>query len=92
MTALLAITGDQGVWWVSLGVGLVIAIVVWALLEALRRTVVAVDEAVADVWTMGKRLAANTQTTHLLQTTHERGADLLTELEQHHPSDQGRQR
>jgi len=70
-------------WWVALGVGLVVALVVWFLLEWLRRTVVAVDEGVTAVWTTGKLVAQNTQTTYLLQTTKARVADLLEELQKH---------
>jgi type II secretory pathway component PulF len=70
-------------WWVALGVGLVVALVVWALLEALRRTVNAIDKGVNAVWTMGKRVAQNTQTTYLFGTTKARGLDLLAELRQH---------
>ncbi len=70
-------------WWVALGVGLVVALVVWALLEALRRTVNAIDEGVNAVWTMGKRVAQNTQTTYLFGTTKARGIDLLEELGHH---------
>lgn len=73
----------EAAWWISLGAGLVVALVVWGLLEWLRRTVNAVDEAVTEVWTMGKRVAGNTQTTHLLQTTKARGVDLLEEVERH---------
>ena len=79
----LAISTIQTLWWASLGVGLVVALVVWGLLEALRRTVNEVDRSVSDVWTMGKRVAQNTATSHLLGTTLERGGDLLEELEQH---------
>lgn len=70
-------------WWVALGVGLVVALVVWALLEILRRTVLEIDTGVTAVWTMGKRVAQNTQTTYLLQTTKSRGVDLLEELGHH---------
>ncbi len=70
-------------WWATLAAGLVVALVVWFLLEWLRRSVVVVEEGVTAVWTMGKRVAQNTQTTYLLQTTKARGADLLEELEQH---------
>ena len=70
-------------WWVALAVGLVVAVVVWALLEVLRRTVLQVEEGVTAVWTMGKRVAQNTQTTYLLQTTKARGVDLLDELGRH---------
>jgi len=79
----LALSTNQTAWWITLGVGLVVALVVWALLELLRRTVNQVEEAVSDVWTMGKRVAQNTQTSHLLQATKARGVELLEELEEH---------
>jgi len=77
------VSANQTLWWITLGVGLVVALVVWALLEVLRRTVREVDRAVTAVWTMGKRVAQNTQTTHLLATTKARGVELLDELNQH---------
>jgi hypothetical protein len=79
----LAMSTNQTLWWVTLGAGLVVALVVWGLLEALRRTVLEVERAVDEVWTMGKRVAQNTATSHLLATTKERGGELLEELEQH---------
>jgi ABC-type protease/lipase transport system fused ATPase/permease subunit len=85
----IALSTNQTLWWVTLGVGLVVALVVWGLLEALRRTVLEVERAVDDVWTMGKRLAQNTATTHLLQTTKERGGELLEELEEHRSAARG---
>ncbi len=80
---LLALSTNQVAWIVTLVVGLVVALVVWGLLEVLRRTVVQVDEAVTAVWVMGKRLAQNTQTTYLLQTTHARVGELGEELGKH---------
>jgi hypothetical protein len=80
---LIALSTNETLWIVTLVVGLVVALVVWLLLEVLRRTVLEVDRAVDDVWTMGKRLAQNTATSHLLQTTKERGGDLLEELGEH---------
>jgi uncharacterized protein HemY len=79
----LALSTNETAWWITLAVGLVVALVVWALLEVLRRTVLEVERAVDDVWTMGKRVAQNTATSHLLQTTKARGGDLLDELERH---------
>ena len=78
-----ALSTNQTLWWITLGVALIVALVVWALLELLRRTVSEVDRAVGDVWTMGKRVAQNTQTSYLLGTTKARGVELLEELEQH---------
>lgn len=68
-------------WWSTLGAGLVVALVVWALLEALRRTVEDVRRGVEDILSMGGRLAQNTWTVQLLKTTKARGADLLEELD-----------
>ena len=75
-----ALTWVETAWWVTLGVGLVVALVVWALLEALRRTVHQVREGVDDVLSMGGQLAQNTWTVQLLQTTKDRGVELLEEL------------
>ena len=79
----LAISTNQTLWWITLAVGLVVAVVVWVLLERLRRSVLAVDRDVSRVWTMGKRVAQNTSTTYLLQTTKARGVELAEELELH---------
>lgn len=79
----LAITENQTLWWITLGVGLVVALVVTALLEALRRTVVSVRDAVETLWTMGTRVAQNTSTTYVLDNTKELGGELLAELERH---------
>ena len=74
---------DAARWRASLVVGLVVAVVVWALLEALRRAAIGVEAAVEDVWTAGKRLAQNTQAAHLLTGTRDGGVALLQELERH---------
>lgn len=79
----LAMSTNQTLWWITLAVGLVVAVVVWILLERLRRAVNKVDRGVSDVWTMGKRVAQNTSTTYLLQTTKARGVELVEELEHH---------
>ena len=85
----LALSTNETLWWVTLGIGLVVALVVWLLLEILRRTVNEVDRAVDDVWTMGKRVAQNTATSHLLVTTKARGGELLEELEEHAAAQKG---
>ncbi len=79
----LALSSNQTAWWITLGVGLVVALVVWALLEALRRTVRQIDADVSKLWEMGQRVAQNTQTSHLLGTTVARGTELAEEVERH---------
>ncbi|HYF26658.1 MAG TPA: hypothetical protein VD931_13040 [Baekduia sp.] len=80
---LLAMSDNQTAWWITLAVGLVVALVVWALLEKLRRTVNEIDAGVSQLWGTGKRVAQNTQTTHLLGTTVQRGSELAEEVERH---------
>lgn len=84
---MLALSTNETLWWVTLGVGLVVALVVWGLLEYLRRAVRDVEPAVDRLWTMGKRVAQNTSTTYLLQTTKQRGGALLDTLEQREPEE-----
>ena len=83
MTVLALSDGVELAWALGLVVGLVVAVVVWTLLEILRRTVRDVDEGATAIWTAGKLVAQNTQTTHLFQTTKARGGDLLAELGEH---------
>lgn len=86
---LVALSANETAWWITLAVGLVVAIVVWGLLETLRRTVNEVERGVNEVWTMGKRLAQNTATTHTLGVTHDRGGELLEELQRHAAAQRG---
>jgi len=80
---ILALSSNQTAWWITLAIGLVVALVVWGLLEALRRTVNNVEAGVDDLWAMGQRVAQNTQTSHLLGTTIARGTELVEEVERH---------
>lgn len=59
---------EKTFWWVALGIGLVVIVVVIALLQLLLRFVVDIDRGVLGVWEMGKRVAANTATTWMLGT------------------------
>ena len=92
MTTVVAMSTNESLWAITLVVGLVVALVVWGLLEALRRTVNEVDRAVSELWTMGKRLAQNTATTHVMGTTLVRGGELLEEVETHRAAAAGAER
>ena len=61
--------GVELAWGLGLAVGLVVAVVVWTLLELLRRTVRDVEAGATAIWTAGKLVAQNTQTTHCLLYT-----------------------
>ena len=57
------------IWWITLGIGLVVVLVVITLLTLLLRLVQDIDTGVFGVWEMAKRLAANTATTWMLVQT-----------------------
>ena len=83
MAFVLALSDNQKLWWLALVVGLVVWLVVFGMLEWLRRTVNGIDTAVMSIWTMGKRVAQNTQMSHVLFTTAARANTLHEELERH---------
>lgn len=76
---------DERAWKISLAAGLVIALVVWGLLERLRRAVLRVERDVEDLWTAGKQVAQQTQAAHQLSTVRARGVDLAAEAALHEP-------
>jgi Sec-independent protein translocase protein TatA len=77
---------DERAWWISLAAGLVVALVVWGLLERLRRAVLGVERDVGELWTAGKQVAQQTQAGHQLTTVRARGIELAAEAARHQPS------
>ena len=73
----------ETIWWITLAIGLVVAIVVWALLHMLYRNVRAIDEGLFEVWASGKRVARNTATTWMLGQTSRIAAEIKTEALKH---------
>ncbi len=70
MTLLLAVTADEKVfWYVALGIGLVVILVVIVLLTMLSSLVHDIDVGVATLWTVTKRMAINTTGTYHLPGT-----------------------
>ncbi|MDP9069474.1 MAG: hypothetical protein M3N53_14190 [Actinomycetota bacterium] len=59
----------QTMWWITLGVGLVIALVVVFLLHTLLREVRRIDSNVKTLWSTATMVARNTATTWLLNDT-----------------------
>lgn len=74
---------DTELWWLTLGLGLVVAVVAWILLHILYRAVKRIDENVRSAWETATRLAANTATTWMLAATPEAVERLDEELERH---------
>ena len=69
---------NHGYWWLTLGLGLVVAVVAVVLLETFLRQVHRIERGAGLVWVAGKQVAANTATTWLLPELSHR-LDVLTE-------------
>lgn len=76
-------TETQMWWWITLAIGLVVAVVVTILLHILYRAVVRIDENVLDVWNMGKQVARNTATTWILAQTPRIAGEIKEEALKH---------
>jgi hypothetical protein len=81
---LAALPGDvQALWWVTLGVGLVVAIVVVVLLQTLLNAVRRVERSVLTLWETATTVARNTATTWMLNETAEALDDIKAEAVRH---------
>jgi hypothetical protein len=82
-TMLAALSDNQNAWVITLVVGLVVLLVVIALLELLRRAVVALNASIWLTWMSGKAVVRHTGTTYLLKNTRNSGDELAEELGHH---------
>ncbi len=71
MLALVSEGAAYTVWWVSLGIGVVVILVVAVLLTLIVRTARQINETAADIWTVGQRIANNTVHIPLLHRTNQ---------------------
>lgn len=74
---------DTQLWWLTLGLGLVVAVVAWVLLQILYVSVKRIDRNVRSAWETATRLAANTATTWMLGETPSAVQALSQELAEH---------
>jgi hypothetical protein len=65
-------------WWLTLGIGLVVAIIAVVLLQLFYRQVLRIERGSEAIWGAGKQVARNTATTWMLHQTTVR-LDGLTE-------------
>jgi len=79
----LALSENQSAWVGTLVVGFVVLLVVIALLEGLRRAVVALNDDIWLTWVNGKAVVKNTAMTYLLKNTRNSGDELVNELANH---------
>lgn len=74
---------DQTLWWITLGVGLVVALVAVGLLQWLYVSVRRIDREVRTLWETATLVAANTATTWILAETPEHVQELKEEALRH---------
>lgn len=67
----------QFIWWVSLGLGLVVSGVVALLLWLIHAAAVRIDETVARIWDVGQRVANNTVHVPALYKTNAVAGEIL---------------
>jgi len=79
----LALSENQSAWAGTLAAGFVVLLVVIALLEGLRRAVVALNDDIWLTWVNGKAVVKNTAMTYLLKNTHDSSDELVEELANH---------
>ncbi len=79
----LALSANQEAWVGTLIAGFVVLLVVIALLEILRRTVVKLNATIWQTWLNGKAVVRHTGTTYLLKNTRVSGEQLVDELQHH---------
>lgn len=80
---MVATSENQSAWVFTLAAGAVVLLVVIALLEDLRRSVVALNEDIWVTWMNGKAVVKNTAMTYLLKNTRDAGDELVDELGNH---------
>jgi len=73
----------NAVWWMTLGLGLVVALVAVILLQLFYREVRRIETGSEAIWEMGKQVARNTATTWMLHQTTIRLDGLTAEALRH---------
>jgi hypothetical protein len=79
----LAMSENQSAWTATLVAGFVVLLVVIALLEGLRRAVVALNADIWKTWMSGKAVVKNTAMTYQLKNARDSSNDLVDELGNH---------
>jgi len=78
-----AMSDNQSAWLATLIAGFVVLLVVIALLEGLRRAVVALNKDIWTTWVTGKAVVKNTAMTYQLKNTRDSSGELVDELSHH---------
>ena len=73
----------EALWWMTLGIGLVVALVAVVLLQLFYRQVRRIEAGAGAIWETGKQVARNTATTWMLGQTTVRLDQLTDEALRH---------
>ncbi|MBA3725022.1 MAG: hypothetical protein H0W86_00885 [Armatimonadetes bacterium] len=68
-------------WWLSIGIGAVVIVVVAVLLGMIIAAAQSIDRHAKAIWTVGKQIAGNTVSIWMLETTNERLTRIMEGLE-----------
>jgi biopolymer transport protein ExbB/TolQ len=74
---------DTSLWWIALGLGLVVAVVAVVLLQILYTHVRKIESVAAQIWHTGKQVAGNTANTWQLQHLGEQLDGTIAEAGRH---------
>lgn len=69
---------DAQLWWIALGVGVVVELVVWVLLALIAASAGRIRKTVADIWVVGPKIASNTAHIDVLRYVNRTAGDILT--------------
>ena len=83
VTIVAALSENQDAWVYTLVAAAVVLLVVIALLELLRRTVLQLERDLWSTWVSGKKVVKNTATTYQLKNVRQAGGELVDELSHH---------
>ncbi len=83
MNVILSLSENQSAWVTTLVIGVVVLLVVIALLEMLRRTVLKLNDDLWQTWVNGKAVVKNTATSYQLKNVRTSTDELSEELKHH---------
>ncbi len=68
---------DAQLWWLALGVGVVVELVVWLLLALIASSAGRIRETVAEIWIVGPKIANNTAHIDVLRYINQTAGEVL---------------
>lgn len=69
---------DIQLWWIALGAGVAVELVVWVLLALITASAGRIRDTVAEIWVVGPKIAANTAHVDVLRYINRVAGDILS--------------